>query len=104
MLKLLLEPNPTFKAKVEIYIPGQGHAPVEFDFKYRDRDGVMALLEEHKKLKEVEAIMSVASGWDLSDEFNAESVQKLLKRYNGCGFSIIKKYFEELNGAREKNS
>jgi hypothetical protein len=102
-VKLSLTPNPTFKATVHIPVPGNGTAPVEFVFKYRDRDAMQAFLEEIKGKEDADVIMAMASGWDLDDPFDADNVDKLTKKYLASTMSILDKYLQESTGQRQKN-
>jgi hypothetical protein len=93
----------TFTATVQVPIPGGEFAPVVMTFKYRDRDAFQEFLDSLKVAKDVEAILDTASGWDLDDDFNSESVEKLCKRYMGAAGAILHTYINELTGARVKN-
>ena len=101
--KLKLCPDPTFKAYVQVPVPGAGTAPVQFTFKHRSREQVLAWLEEDKEAGDVPTVKAVAIGWDLDDEFNDENIAKLCSNYAGAGFAIVQTYLDELRGARAKN-
>lgn len=108
MAKLKLNPDPTFTAKVAVPVPG-GEAEVKMTFKYRSR----AEREEWQKQNEAAAeegtasdvalIMSIATGWDLDDEFNEENVARLCDAYPRAAGAIAIKYARELVGVREGN-
>lgn len=102
MAKLTLTPDATFKSKVAVPVPG-GVADVVFTFKYRDRDELQKWFKDSRKATDEEVIIDVAEGWDLDDEFNAESIKKLCTKYPGAGFAITKHYAAELAGIREGN-
>lgn len=103
MAKLTLKLAPTFKAKVGIPVPGAKSEPVEFIFKTRNRDELAAWLEGLGGKKTDEALMEIASGWDLEDAFDADNVALLLSTYIGAWQVIYEKYLDELTKAREKN-
>ena len=103
MAKIKLEADPTFAADVPVPIPGAGTTDVKFIFKHRTRDAVNKWIEESKDFTEAETIRSVATGWELDDPFNDESIEKLCQNYAGAGLAVIETYFNELRGARAKN-
>lgn len=104
MAKLKLNPNPTFKAKVEIPVPGEAPVKVEFTFKHRTREEVQQLLEKLDETEhDVELVMKVASGWELLDDFNAENVRLLVDNYIASPKAIFEAYLQALTGARSKN-
>jgi hypothetical protein len=103
MAKLKLTPDPTFKAKVGIPVPGQDSADVEFTFKHRTRDETMAWLKEVTQMTDTDTLMGLAVGWDLDDEFTRENVERLCTNYGGSGAAVLNKYLAELRGERTKN-
>jgi hypothetical protein len=48
--------------------------------------------------EEADAIMEIASGWDLEDPFEKTAVEKLAQNYVGSIGAIIAKYISELTG------
>lgn len=103
MAKLKLNPEPTFKAKVGIPVPGSRPAEVLFTFKHRTRDEVLAWMEGSRDATDVESVLDVVVGWELEDEFNRENVERLCNNYPGSGLVIVSAYLDELRGARVKN-
>lgn len=103
MPKLKLNPEPTFKAKVGIPVPGTRPVDVVFTFKHRTRDVLMEWVETSSNDTDVQSIMDCATGWELDDEFNAENVDRLCNNYPGAGFAIVRTYLDESRGARAKN-
>jgi hypothetical protein len=104
MAKLKLQPDPTFKAKVAIQAAGEeGVDPVEFTFKHRTRDEVDEFLKASADLRDAGLIMEVAIGWELSDAFTAENINKLAQNYITAPRTIVNAYIDELVKAREKN-
>lgn len=103
MAKLKLNPEPTFKAKVGIPVPGSRPAEVLFTFKHRTRDEVIAWMEGSRDDTDVDSVLDVVVGWELEDEFNRENVERLCNNYPGSGLVIVSAYLDELRGARVKN-
>lgn len=103
MPKLQLKTNPTFKARVSIPIPGAKPEPVEFTFRWRDRDELSAWLESLDGKATDAALLEIASGWDLEDAFDSANAATLLRLYIGAWDAIYRKYLDELIGARAKN-
>lgn len=103
MAKLKLIAEPTFKAKAGIPVPGGEPAMVEFTFKHRTRDQVLAWFESSKDDGDVATVQAVATAWDLDDAFTAENIERLCQNYTGAGFAIVQTYLDELRGARTKN-
>lgn len=103
MIKLRLVAAPTFKAKAPIPIPGGSPVDVELIFTHRTKTA----FEEWRKASEgkgdVELVMEMATGWDLEDPFNIESVTTLLNSYHGAARAISTAYAKELLGARLGN-
>ncbi len=103
MAKLALTPSPTFTAKVQIPVPGSKSVPVEFKFKGRTKDAFKELLETMADRDDVEAIMEVATGWDLEDAFSADNVEMLTQNYIGSAKAILETYISEQAAARSGN-
>lgn len=105
MASFSLVPDPTFKAKVAIPIPGKKAHNIEFTFKWRDSDEFKTFMEGlGNNESDTDAVMDFVTGWELSDAFNRENVEKLVKNYIGSARAIINVYIEENAGARLGNS
>lgn len=102
--KFNLTAVPTFKAKVSIQIPGTKPAEIEFIFKHRTRDQFKEFVESLADREDVDVIMDIASGWDLDDAFDDNSLDALTQNYIGSARAIIETYMSELTSARTKNS
>jgi hypothetical protein len=103
---LKLNPNPTFKAKVEIREPGGAMHEVTVEFKHRTKDELEAFCksEERRAMSEPDTILAVATGWEGIDApFNAESAAALCQNYQGSALVIVEKYLAELSPARLGN-
>lgn len=103
MAKLKLQPEPIFKEKVGIHVPGSVPSRVEFTFKHRTRDEIQKLLEQLGEMDDTAMIMAVASGWDLVDDFTEANVAELAQSYVAAPKEIFETYLRALTGAREKN-
>jgi len=103
MAKITLNPNPTFKAKAPIHVPGGRKAEIEFKFKYRDADEFKELMDGLEGRSDVEILMDIAVDWDLDEAFDEKNVEKMTKKYIGSGRSVLATYIDELTGARVKN-
>ncbi|HYD58970.1 MAG TPA: phage tail assembly chaperone [Noviherbaspirillum sp.] len=103
--KLVLTPNPTFKAKVAIPVPGAGTTDVEFTFKHRSKDQLKEFMESNDGRGDVEVIMDMCSGWELAEPFDEEHVEQLAQQYVGSSQAIFETYLRESTGAgyRQKN-
>lgn len=97
-----LQPDPTFRKKVELPVPGGSTAPVEFVFKYRDRTELKAFLDGPER-SDTDAILEMCAGWDLADAFNRESVDVLVRNFIPAPALIWEAYLGELTRTREKN-
>lgn len=103
MAKLKLQPEPTFRAKVGIAVPGGAPVDVEFTFKYRNRDEVQAFIDASKERDNVATILEMCTGWELTDPFNAETVAQLALNYIAAPEAIFVAYLDELTRAARKN-
>jgi hypothetical protein len=109
MAKLKLQPDPTFKAKVGIPIPGGEPVEVEFTFKHRDREAIQAYLDELKGMvdqsieTDVHIVQKVATAWELDDPFDDPSIRLLCSNYHGAAWEISRKYIQELMHAKTGN-
>lgn len=102
-VKLALTNAPTFKAKVAIPVPGAKAVEVEFTFKGRTGEQFKEFVDALAGMEDAEAIMGLASGWELDDPFTRENVALLVDNYLGAARVIIEKYFAELTQARLGN-
>jgi hypothetical protein len=102
-VKFSLNANPTFKSKVEIPVPGDKSATVEFVFKGRTRTAFKDFIDGLKDREDVDVLMDIASGWDLDDAFDKDNVEVLTQNYLGAARAIIEKYLAELTSARLGN-
>lgn len=108
--KFSLDVAPTFKAPVQIQIPGAGEGTITFTFKHRTKaelkefsESLTAAAAGEDGPKDTDVLLDIASGWDLDEPFDAASLGKLTERYMGAAQAVIAAYFNELTGARTKN-
>ena len=101
--KFSLTANPTFKALVDVPVPGGKSAAVEFTFKSRTRDEFRLFIDGLGDRLDVDVIMDMASGWDLEDPFDQANVELLTQNYLGAARAITEKYLSELTAARLGN-
>lgn len=100
---LKLQPNPTFKAKVGIPVPGEETRPiVTFVFKHMSKADFDKFNPAGEK--DVETLMRICAGWEGVDaEFSAETLGRLCDVYPGSAFAIAEAYAKELHGGRLGN-
>ena len=103
MAKLSLALAPTFKANVLIPVPGKKPVSIEFTFRGRTRNDFKAYIETMTDREDVDILLETISGWELEDDFNADTVEQLTQVYPGSGRAIIEKYIQEVSGARLGN-
>lgn len=117
-LKLNLTPDPTFKAKVSIPVPGGRAADVEFTFRHRTKDAFTEFMKANENSDDLDVIsghevaageektdaqLGVAVNWELEEPFNRENVERLLQNYSGAAKAVIGKYCEEVGQVRLGN-
>ena len=104
MAKLSITAAPTFKATVQIPVPGARPAPVEFVFRTKTRPEFKDFMESlDRKESDAEVICEIASGWDLAEPFDKENVAELCDNYLGAARAVLETYFTTVTGAKEKN-
>ena len=105
--RLTFSVAPTFKATVGIPIPGQKETVgVEFTFRHRTKSDLKTWRAETDLDEDgitVDLIKDMASGWDLEDAFDDESISKMLEIYPGSGIAIYVRYMQELQDAKLGN-
>ena len=100
-----LQPNPTFKARVPITIPGQPKpADVEMEFKHLSREAVKTYFEQLPGKTDAEALDEIVVGWSGVDQaYSTEALAVLLDNYPSAAASIFETFRRELFEARAKN-
>lgn len=100
---LKLQPNPTFRAKVGIPLPGGETSTVELEFRHMDRDALKSFLAEKARPDE-DTLMAILTGWsEIDAPFNAESVKTLCKQYLAFARVVSQAWVDELSAHRLGN-
>ncbi len=101
---LKLQPNPTFKAKVGIPVPGQDKpAEIVCEFAHMDRVefAAFAAPEASASRSDAESLQRILRGWEGVDApFSAEAVTTLCQQYHGAAYAISSAFVAELTKAR----
>jgi hypothetical protein len=100
-----LTPNPTFKAKVLLSVPGQEKPiPVEVEFKHLDNDALLAYYETLTAKTNAAGLMDIIVSWSGFDAgFSSESLDTLLKNYPTAAGELYTAYRRELMESKTKN-
>jgi hypothetical protein len=101
-----LNAQPTFKAKVDIPIPGGTTEPLLVEFRSRTRSELAAWTsaDETKGKDDAAWLMGIVVGWSDADEpFSEKALRKLCENYLGASFAIRDTYLRELSGNRLGN-
>ena len=101
--KLVLIPDPTFRAKVFIPQPEGEPAEVEMVFKHRNKTELKEFAKAIGIKDDVALVKEMASGWDLADDFNDANIKRLVTDHHQAAVSIWNTYFEKLAGLRLGN-
>jgi hypothetical protein len=100
MPKLSLIAKPSFNAVVSVPIAGGEAAEIRFTFKHRTKTDFEKWVTQERN--DVDAILDVASDWDLLEPFNAESVELLVQNHISAPAAIMEAYIGELTATRAK--
>lgn len=101
MTTIKLKADPTFEAPVLIPVPGRADpVAVKFTFKHRTVDE-FAKFSQLVDRSDIDGVMAVAVGWELTDDFTKKNVNTFLENYHGAAIAIAKKYISELLGMPE---
>lgn len=124
--KFSIKRDPTFKAMVDLPVVGQKPVPVEFTFKWMDRNGLSQFHEDRRNFGkefmekveggaqgtelarfaiefEVPQLKSIIAGWDIEEEFNDENLSALVKSGSELPAAIVNGYLEAYDKSREGN-
>lgn len=101
-----LQANPTFKAPVNIPVPGEPPEKVLFTFRHRTRPQFDALIKSminsEKTLDQI--IQDVVVEWTYPGvDFNDDALIQCLEMFPGSAQAIFTAYRENLMEARQKN-
>lgn len=99
----VLNPKPTFAAKVAIPVHGSAAVDVGFTFKHKTRAEMNDLLGDKAPSNDVDLLLDICSGWELDDEFTRENVELLVENYMGAAAAILQAYIKLIAQKREGN-
>jgi hypothetical protein len=102
-----INPNPTFKHKINIPVPGNTPVAVTFEFKHKGRDELQAYyagLAEANDRSDGDALAELICGWEGVDvPFSVENLSALVNNYPGAATALFEGYREALLEGRRKN-
>lgn len=99
--KLTLGRLPDFKLPVKFIMPNGDEAKIVYTVRHMKADEVQKLYDG--ETKDGEFIMSIATAWDLEEEFTLENVQELISLYPAATIALTSTYIGALAGQRVKN-
>ncbi len=99
-----LEPNPTFFARAEIHVPGQGKGAIEAEFRFLDKAARAAFEDSLGDKSNLEALLEIMVGWrEVAAPFTPENLKRLLDTYETSAKALFKAFYDEISGAALKN-
>lgn len=103
--KFTLDADPTYKLAVLIPRLGLPSAELQVIFKARSPEEMAALDKKFrdKQPSDLAVVLEVASGWELPNAFNEESIKTVLEKHPGFAAAVVKAYFAEYERVRLGN-
>lgn len=104
-----LNPAPTFKAAVQLTVPGQPEpAQVEFVFRHKGKDALAKWWADYVQTPTVDALALVIEGWSVRRDgepvpFAPAVLDELIQNYPAAQGEIADAYMLELVRSRRKN-
>lgn len=100
-----INPNPTFKATVQISVPGSDKpATITVDFKHLSKSALRDYFSGLDGKTDADALGAVITGWQGIDaEYSAESLAQLIDNYPASAGELFEAFRRELLEARRKN-
>lgn len=99
-----IDPEPTFRATVDIPVPGGDPMPLELEFAHKTVDELKAMFAGFVGRGDADCIMEFVVGWhNHPDPFSRDAMAALLQRYGRASVAIRNAYAYELTGARLGN-
>lgn len=100
-----LQPNPTFKSKVALSVPGSDKPiTVGITFKHLSRPQIKDYFAALDGKTDAEALGEVITGWDdIDGEFSQDNLQALLDNYPTAGGELFEAFRRDLMESRRKN-
>lgn len=99
----LSERLPDFPLNVTFTLPNGESADIRFTVKSLKASEVQDLYAKSDEMTGAQFIASLATGWNLEDEFNEENQNILVDRYPAVAIALVTSYMEALAGHRVKN-
>lgn len=100
-----IQPNPTFKTKVGISVPGQAKpAEIEVEFNYFTRKALRDYFDHISGKEDVEALGEIIVGWSGVDvPYSPEALAELLDNYPAAAGDLFEAFRREVLEAKRKN-
>lgn len=102
-----LQPDPTFRKRVRLPIPGKRKAgqTIEFEFRHKDQDALQAWLESIRDGRtEADALDEIiVRWWGPDEEYSREVLAKACKQLPALAATILQAYTRELTEAEAGN-
>ena len=99
-----LNPAPTFRAVVDIPVPGGEPLGLECEFRHQTRAALKDWIGTFAGRDEADVLMDIVAGWHNADAgFSRDALDLLLQNYAQAGTAILARYTAELTGARLGN-
>lgn len=99
-----LEPNPTFRAKIKIPVPGQTSAVLDIEFRHKTRKAAMKFGQSLEGRDEVEALEEIIVNWsNCEQDYSRDALAQLIENYPGAFLAITAGYADELVHGRRGN-
>lgn len=99
--------EPTFTAPVSLSRPGKEPAVVDFTFKHKTRDELVAWGERARApgASTADLLSEIVADWgaQIAQPYSPEALRILLQNYHTADVDIAKGYRKALAEAREKN-
>jgi hypothetical protein len=103
-------PNPTFRARVALSVPGAAPGVIEVEFRHKGRTEFAAWWETIDGRNDADILGSVIAGWsDVVDgagmpvPYDIDALALLLDRFPAAAVELRDAYLKALFEAREKN-
>lgn len=100
--KLSLAALPDFKLPVKFKMVNDQDVEVIFTVKHKKTSELQELLTK-EDLSTKELIMSIASDWDLEEEYNEDNVNEFSDLFPASTVALTTAYMQALAGQRVKN-
>lgn len=102
-MKITLGKLPDFKLPVEFILPNGDVGEITFTVRHVSVDEFQKMYSSDEVIRDHELIMNLASGWNLSEEFNEENAKELVSHYPAAALALASQYMRALAGQRVKN-